>query len=277
MPEMRKGVAFLYSDEHDANNDSNFLAMGFIIAELSPIKNFCFSYLATNEHVIRNHHEICVRVNTLSGGFTIATFAASRFVIDKEFDIAVAPFPVQSEMDIYFVNLEELIDDWRGDDNKLKIGPGDELVMISRIIGLKTRYKTKNLPVLRFGNVSLCPECEEKFFIAEMRSVAGHSGSPVFVYNHPSPVGLRPSGLELTGMLGMNRGHLPNYDPVMKAEDVLQGRRDQRPTHVVATNMSMSQIIPAWKIKELLRCKRIREEYEKAEDAASNSLIDSPG
>ena len=87
------------------------------------------------------------------------------------------------------------------------------------------------------------------------------------------PVADRPSGLQLTGMLGMNRGHLPNYEPVMKAEDVLQGKRDQRPTHVVATNTSMSQIIPAWKIKELLRCKKIREEYEKAEDAAAGQLI----
>jgi len=88
----------------------------------------------------------------------------------------------------------DLLEDWRGNPDKLVIGQGDDLFMLSRIVGQKTRYKTSNLVTMRFGNIALCPEHEERCFIAEMRSIAGHSVSPVFVYqfirayrpNHPT-------------------------------------------------------------------------------------------
>ena len=275
MPEMRSSVVFLYKNSNDAAKDNGFLAMGFLLSKPSlKVKPLHHVYLVTNEHVVRGKKEICVRINKVAGGFSTVILSITEFVFDKKFDIAISPFPMDSEMEYLFTFENDLLEDWRNDQTKLPIGPGDDVVMISRIVGLKTKYKTKNLPVLRFGNVALCPAYEEEFFITEMRSVAGHSGSPVWVYNLPWFSGLRPEHKDFGfKLLGINRGHLPNYEEVIPVEDILAGRESRKnPTHYVATNMSMSQVVPAWKITELLNCDELLQAYQESEDALDSEV-----
>ena len=276
MPELRNGIAFLYNSEKDAKEDANFLAVGFLLALASiKVPGGLYGYLATNYHVIRNRKNICARVNTKTGGYLVVRLDTDWFARDAKFDIAISPFDVTKEMDVGFVTDADLLEDWRADQSKLPVGAGDDLVMISRVVGQRTKYKKKNLAVLRFGNVALCPENEELCFIAEMRSVAGHSGSPVWVYSLPAFAGLRlehPRGW--AKLLGINRGHLSQYDPVVSVTDVMRGHANRTASHVVATNMSMSQVVPAWKIKELLHSDQLRADYQRNEGVAAPAVIE---
>ena len=280
MPDIRNCVAFFYPTGKDAKEDTNFLAAGFLLGRDSAQKpGIMYPYIVTNEHVIRGRKKIWLRMNKKTLGLATLEMATDWFATDKKFDIAVASIPAIKFFDLMFTMETELLEDWREDNKKLRIGQGDDVMMLSRIVGQKTRYLQRNLPAMRFGNVALCPEYEELCFITEMRSVAGHSGSPVFVYNFsPLRKHVQPEHPNFGWkLLGINRGHLPQYDPVVPAIDVLAGKPHRRSsTHVVATNMSMCQVVPAWKIKELLHCERLEEDYDELEScwSASDALED---
>jgi len=69
---------------------------------------------------------------------------------------------------------------------------------------------------------------------------------------------------------------LPLYEEVVSVEEALRSKRNKKggPTHVVATNMSMCQVVPAWKIGDLLNCGEMRRLYEEAEDKVAPDVIE---
>jgi hypothetical protein len=254
MPDLRGVIGFVYPSHAAARKDAGFLAVGFFLGQ-EMLNGEMVPYFVTNEHIIRDFKKIYVRIIQKGGGFCTLGLPRLSFAVDKKFDLAISRIPADIDFDIQFVMESDLLEDWRANPNKLIIGQGDDLFMLTRLVGQKTKHTTTNLVTMRFGNVSLCPEHEEPCFIAEMRSIAGHSGSPVFVYqfvkayrlNHPT-FGYR--------VLGINRGHFPLYEEVLPIMEI-KGRKSS-PTHVVATNMSMCQVVPAWKIRELLNCEKLQ-------------------
>lgn len=273
-------LVFLYPSASAAKDDRDFLAAGFFVhvkSKRCPVAGYI--YIVTCAHVLDGLKKVCARINKPDGFATFET-RTSLFVSDRKFDIAAVQLPIALGMKVAFVDTASCIEDWHGDDYKLWIGQGDEVFMVSRVVGQKIRYKTQNLPVMRFGNVALCPKHEEKAFVLEMRSIAGHSGSPVFVYSLPWQWshlrGSHPNfGVKL---LGINRGHLTHYDPVVRASDVLRGKtRASESTHVVATNMAMSQVIPAWKIVDLLNCDRFSKERDSMDERFTGNIMEDLG
>jgi hypothetical protein len=164
-----------------------------------------------------------------------------------------------------YIPTEYLIRDYRKQNDRFAINilPGDDIFMVSRIVRRGVHYEKENLTVLRFGNVSLCPKHEEPFFIAEMRSIAGHSGSPVFIYDTPFNWGeLTPRKIGIR-LLGINRGHLRDFEQIVTFDD--RGKTVAHKRWFAETNMAMSHVVPAWKIIELINGDVLTEQRQQAD------------
>ena len=92
-----------------------------------------------------------------------------------------------------------------------------------------------------------------------MRSIAGHSGSPVFVYDLPySWPGTRKQEHKfLFALLGLNIGHIVDYEPLVS---LAAGKRIEHGKWVAQTNVAISHVCPAWKISELLHRPELRKQ-----------------
>lgn len=117
--------------------------------------------------------------------------------------------------------------------------------MVSRLMGQDGIQK--NQPSVRFGNISMMPMLVEhprgikqESFVVESRSLSGHSGSPVFVYD------VRKKGE--VWLLGVDWGHHRTYEKVREGgtkKPVSEG-------YVVRSNSGMMNVVPAWKVQDLL-------------------------
>ncbi len=135
------------------------------------------------------------------------------------------------------------------------VGPGDDLVTI----GLFTKHsgRTANIPIVRSGAIAAMPGeplqdedgGEYAAYLAEIRSLGGLSGSPVFVLIGPARIADKMIHLRFRILLlGLVRGH---WDVKRQSSDFI-GDLD----HV---NMGMALITPAEYIIQLLNCQEFRE------------------
>jgi hypothetical protein len=251
MPEyFLSSIAFIYPTERDAKRDTGFLGVGFMVGEPSPDHpGFRMCYLVTAYHVIKDLKVVTLRFNLKSGGMRfVKDWPLGRWVANPGLDIALTPVAGDG-LDFGFLPRKLFVDEQKMKQHK--IGAGDEICLIGRIIQKKIRYLTRNIAMLRFGNISLVPQHEEKAFLVELRSISGHSGSPVVVYCPPySLAGTRDESQRWGGylLLGVNRGHLREYEELVSLKD-LETKNEK---WVSETNVAISQIIPAWHIAELL-------------------------
>jgi hypothetical protein len=242
-----------------------------------------FDHLVTAEHVISGllskGHEIWVRLNLTGGQVREVRIDAQAFRFHPEnakepTDVAVSPFnavftdfetrkmliaetsPLAVNGDQSFMPSEDFVRD------SIKLG-GEVAV-----IGLfRSHFGTnRNVPILRVGNIStlLGEPVFTKYagyisaYLIEARSIAGLSGSPVFVV--PEPTTLIAKGmiggvgnLEHTSksmgqgmaLLGLMHGHfdIPNLN-----EDVVAD--DDAPHQGVHTGIGV--VVPAQKILETI-------------------------
>jgi hypothetical protein len=148
------------------------------------------------------------------------------------------------------------------------IGPGDEVFVVGRFVNVEG--KQRNTPALRFGAISMLPEEaiehsggeEAQDFLVEARSIAGFSGSPVFVY--VPPLAWRPNVTEVTTsyriwLLGVDWGHIRDEQQVWhtmtkKSPDFVKG------------NTGMMAVCPAWTLRDLLESQELIMGRRKAED-----------
>jgi hypothetical protein len=167
------------------------LGTGFIVA--IPFTNtHAFMYLATAKHVIDDlkGDTLWMRLNRLSGIAESIALSRHRMITHptRHDDIALFGLPWLG-IDIYdyralILSRERL---QTGRSEVWDIGVGDEVVAM----GLYTSHYgvTKNIPVTRIGNIALLPEEPVRIpgghyvdaYLIELRTIAGLSGSPVFV------------------------------------------------------------------------------------------------
>lgn len=249
VPDFYRGcVGFIYGSARKAKADSGFLAMGFVVSVPGTLRPLNRSlYFVTCNHVLDVfRRDVVVRFNTRTGCDSLS-FAKNSFIRKKLLDIAVAPFKLPSGFPIVHIGTETFIKS--ADLYDRSIGAGDDVFMVSRVVLETVRYKQRNIAMLRFGNIALVPQAEEDFYLVEMRSIAGHSGSPVFVYSVPSVLGSRRKDeLDFAPMfLGINRGHLRDYEQIVDLRS-----KKAHPRLVAETNLAMSQVVPAWYIDSVL-------------------------
>jgi len=133
----------------------------------------------------------------------------------------------------------------------LKIAEGSEIFFT----GLFTPHigESRNLPIVRFGRVALVtPEKVEwdgrklDLYLIESFSYGGNSGSPVFFYLGPD----REPGSFIVGppvlvLAGIMKGAFQDIKPVQVV--------NTSPIAVSVSNLGISAVVPAYKLKELLQ------------------------
>lgn len=210
-------------------------------------------------------------------------------------DVAVIPWALPQtpgyEVDLTAIPLSLFLDDKAIEENG--IGPGDQVFMTG--LFNKMAQQSRNLPIVRTGNVSLIPGPGElvpgleiagkgidaEAYLIEARSIGGISGSPAFVratgtMNMPSQnrkTGeikvMEWSAPGCTFLLGLVHGHWE-----MLAED----KNEPEPRYTKkgqddSVNMGIAVVIPAKKIKEVL----FHPELVEMRRLADQQIIDGQG
>lgn len=162
-----------------------------------------------------------------------------------------------------------------------------DLFMVGRFISQGGRQR--NLPSVRFGNISMMPLEKVKnsfglmvrIFLVECRSIGGYSGSPVFVYINPDWP--RPKGAvsysDILGpwLLGVDYGHVISHEQVQcKSHGEWKDSQQLRSV----SNTAMARVVPAWDLAKLLqtneRLIRQRECEDKlAEEPMAKEVLDT--
>jgi hypothetical protein len=198
---------------------------GFLTA--NTVDGHLFQAFLTAKHVIDKipGDDVYMRVNTRDGGAQVVAGPKSDWLPhpDNSADVVVCSGILRTDQfDILHLPLEgpmllteELI-------REHDIGLGDEIFvagMFTARIG-----NTKNIPIVRVGNISAMPEEEIRTdygqhhaYLVESRSIDGLSGSPVFVRRQSVQQGrdghLKFQHGQMEFLMGLLLGHNPVTNP----------------------------------------------------------------
>jgi hypothetical protein len=180
---VRKWVVFLGHE-----NEQGFTPYGTGFVCGCSYKEVMTTVIVTASHVVRDipGDTISIRINRKEGVADVIKIKKEGFIEFHTADIVAIPYFI--DLAIYDVSLFPLDHKrWLQLQEKIwKPGPGDEV----GIVGLYTTHYgyVKNIPVVRIGHIAAMPE--EKVmthfgyvrgYLIEAHSIAGLSGSPVFV------------------------------------------------------------------------------------------------
>ena len=275
-------VFFLYRTIEDAEKRSDEGGTGFIVSMPTVSPDLSFVYFVTNWHVAVKRGFPVVRIETHSGDPDIFDFDCADWRFSKELDIAVV-----------FVNLNPKVHDvvavpahsfmTKEYKEQHDIGPGEDVFMV----GLFVDHKgfTRNVPALRFGNISMDPapltqgngKVAESYCI-DIHSRSGYSGSPVFVYRTPDydlaehltdeRPRLSGNGPNLLALLGIHWGQFPEMWELtsgsrLKEEDEGHSREVLMTGSRFVKGLSgMTCVLPAWYIDEVLNMPELRSQRD---------------
>ena len=266
--EILECVMYLYPSIDDAREGVRAGGSGFFAAmqagpQFTPRSQVV--YAVTNSHVIREGKSPVVRVNTAAGEIEVLQFEQGDWVDHPNGDdvsVCMLPLPFGSQFKAKTILTDGFIT--REKMERYNIGPGDEVVMPGRFVSHEG--KQRNLPSVRFGSIAQNPwepirnlrGLLQESFLAEIRSLPGYSGSPVFIYEPPFYNKFVRTEKVPFSLLGIDWGHLPNWEPVYETDDST-GERMPIPGQFVKANTGMAGVVPAWKILELLECEDVVE------------------
>jgi hypothetical protein len=273
---IRQVVVYLYPSRKDAENATNLGGTGFLVSmrvERSDWRG-SHTYVVTNRHVIEEHDARFIRVNWRDRSKNHAIVEGKWLYHEKSGkpdqrgdDLAACEF-YQSIADYEFLTVQFREFVTRKIVKDLDIGVGDDLFMVGRFANHSGTKR--NLPTVRFGAIAMMPEepiidsgYEQETFLAEIHTVPGYSGSPVFV--HIPADRLKTEGVKA------------NASDRAFATDKFLGiewcRLKTETTRVYLNNAEfnlnlasgISGVIPAWKIAELLNCERFARSRKRIE------------
>lgn len=245
---------YLYKSKSDAEASDHEGGTGFLLGYVGLDDRILQLYAVTNAHVIRDGFSV-IMVNKVSGEHDILELRRDAWQEHPDGDdIAICPINMSSprQQDFRFVRSDGLVTEERVE--RHNIGIGDDVFMVGRFSA--HAGKNKNLPVARFGNIAMVPSEEltnalrknRVHYLVEVRSVSGFSGSPVFIYDTPTPhslVNVRKEHFP-NFLLGVDCGHLPEREELLSA--------------------GIAAVVPAWRLAELLEHpeqKKRRKEWQK--------------
>jgi hypothetical protein len=263
------GSVYLYRSRFEAEQAINIGGSGFLVNVSCEHKNlpppWGFGYIVTNRHVIEAG-ACCMRINMTNGGFDVFEYQKDNWILSLEDDLAICAIP-QLSQDKYILKglpREQLLTEQIMKDHNF--GVGDEVVLIGRFVNQEG--KERNLPSVRFGNISQMPiepiEYDGRMqdsFLCEIKSIGGFSGSPVFLAP-VSRVG-RPNGvpaLKKTMLLGIDWAHIQNW------ETARDDRGIELPHIRFPSNTGMMAVVPAWKLDRMLDHPILKEQRLRLED-----------
>lgn len=280
-------VVFMYPTEEDARSGSWFGGSGFVMQipfsredGTRPREPETVGpphiYVVTNTHVARG----CSIARIADPAKPLIRTSAWHHHPDGD-DVSIAYLGIKPDVHFNTALDESLLATKEGLDERF-IGPGDELYMVGRFIGLDV--EPHNTTVLRQGVIALGetvgienPRMErhrQESLVVEMHSRSGFSGSPVFLNLDPdrflhekaAEYKKRRIGYDLIGISwGMFPHHARPLDP-----ETWEPTNDE---WVVTDNSGMELVVPAWKIAELVDMedvvaeRKAREKRHRVDDA----------
>jgi hypothetical protein len=178
-------VVYIYRDEQRAFAGDAIGGTGFLAG--IPVEGFAHAasvFVVTNKHNIERGRAI--RLNTVGGDIDVIEVDASNWITHPEGDdIAIAGVGLDDRHQFRYIGLHQLLSKEMAEG--YNIGIGDDVFIVGRFI----RYdgKQRNQPTVRFGAIAQMPGekilfpdgREQESFLVEARSIAGYSGSPVFI------------------------------------------------------------------------------------------------
>jgi len=218
--EILQSVCFLcVEDKRQGQSILRYGGTGFFVSipsETNP--NIGHIYLITARHCVERAKpfgSLYLRVNTIDGGTKFAKVQKDwSYPEDPAADVVVLPWAPNSTVFEYkHIPLSMFATDERVDEHG--IGVGDDLT----VTGLFTQHfgKQRNQPIVRTGIIAAMPN--EPFedrdtglpysaYLAEVRSIGGLSGSPVFVVLGPGRTHKGKIDMSFRFLLlGLIRGH----------------------------------------------------------------------
>jgi hypothetical protein len=178
---------------------------------------------------------------------------------DEGNDVAVYPleFPNRKYYTIPLNAFVTTSSQWGDMETHLGVEIGDELFMPGRLLTLDC----PNPPlVVRFGRlasseiIAVTNESvlgPQDSYLAELRTESGYSGAPVFIAKPalaPTPGQESVALRDKAWFLGLNWGHLPHHDRIVEKGD----HKKQSPDWCVMSNSGIANIVPAWKLFQVL-------------------------
>ena len=251
-PEIRKCVAFVAKD---TNGQKHFVGTCFFVCQPAAVSGRFHVYAVTAKHLfdgmLDEVDDVWIRLNERNGTEAWVRSRLSKWVshpTDDSVDVAVTRVGALHESwDHLAFPLDSAVTPERI--REFEIDAGEEIFLP----GLFTERfgKSKNIPIIRVGNIAAMPEEKVYFngkyldaYLVESRSIAGLSGSPVFI-NTGSVRSVSRTFVSLESprflLLGLMKGHW----------DATQPER---------LNMGVAVVVPMEKVVETLRHPHILQE-----------------
>jgi hypothetical protein len=283
-------VVYLYGSKEEAEAGINIGGSGFLVYyPASQGRPGGFIYAVTNRHIIR---EKCstVRLNTIDGKTDVFEYHPDQWTISKTDDLAVIALPGHISHTAYRFNTVKMTMLLTEEHVAIyNLGVGDDVALIGRFINIEG--KQRNIPTARFGHVAQMPlepidseddgvPYKQESFLADIKSIGGYSGSPVF---WDATVG-RPKHVEQRAKLGRERGetpifllgvdwaHIRDWDPVCGVD-----KKPLSANYQIEINTGIAAIVPAWKLRDLLENPMLKRERQESEDAHFSSVAKPDG
>lgn len=267
-------VFFMYRQTNDADKGINACGTGFVAGypcSHPRLKKLFHFYAVSNAHVVEDAPVI--RLNRRDGSTETFGNDSGEWEIDQRSDIAVLPLEIAwREYGIHFLGKDFFID--KHFNNDVDVGLGDDIFMIGYFQD-HGDVQERNTPFARFGHISMVPpdpngdHKKDISYCVDMRSRAGFSGSPVFIYRN---VGTNiKAGVES----GINDRTSPGFMRLLgidwgsfKEKWVIEGDM------VNAEGISgMAIVTPAWDILKVLERDRFMKQREETESKMPTPTI----
>jgi hypothetical protein len=205
-------------------------------------------YVVTNAHVSKDYR--VVRYNSHQGVQVVDLSGVRWHDHPDGWDVSVCPL-------FLTVDLDERMAAFRKDGlltrelaEEIPLRHGDELFMVSRYSG---HPGDDEKPIVRFGTLAktrpitmMRPGRNQEFFLAEMRSLPGHSGSPAYVFFSGLQVRLgadEEPPKAAVYMLGVDSFH-PAQESRVK-QDMADGTSEAVGTYYVEENSGIARHRPS--------------------------------
>jgi hypothetical protein len=256
---------YLYRSKHEAEEGIQIGGSGFLVTVPAERAGGSFIYAVTNRHVIEAGAKV-IRMNTTKGGTAIDDLEG--WISSPTDDLAIHPVSFSSDdFAQKGVPVEIILTEERA--AKMRIGIGDAVFMVGRFVNHEG--KQRNAPLVRFGMIAQMPtepiEYElngkphsQDSIIADIRSIGGYSGSPVFLNEQNIFDRAGGAPIDRHYLIGIDWGHIKMWSPVCGP--------DEEPiiNTQVNINSGMAGIVPSWKLLDLIMSDDLKHFRKKTED-----------
>ena len=186
-------VFFMYRQTEDADTGENACGTGFVVGypcSNPSLKGLHHFYAVSNDHVVKEAPVL--RLHRRDGSTQAIGNDLDEWERDERTDIAIRPLEIDwLEYEIFFLGKDFFLRQAAAE--SLDVGVGDDVFMVGHFQDHGNIQK-RNTPFARFGHISMIPlsmasvtraHKRDISYCVDMRTRAGFSGSPVFLYRTP--------------------------------------------------------------------------------------------